>query len=646
MIPHGINFVVLDKCVKMIRSEPKNEVNLKNLLSVLKHIKTPNKEEAKKLRELTVVIENSKDTNNELSKQIVSLANEKLKAYRPQKAVFSSDLLTEKILSFLGPRDLSSASIVNKKTARAGAIVKIERMNADKEVSLKEIGFKDFNKFKPFIEKYGKMIESLNLSEFEIDDLDLNFLVSNCPNLKHLNLRSDKITNSGFVELVNLKKIKNLQIQSNQIESIDFLKNTGIEELKIQSRTLSDVHALSSLPHLTKLSLIGRKISLPPTFTGLENLSVLVLISHNIKDLNFLKGCNHLQELTLVSNQIASEDLNALRETPHLTKLTLMGNSIAEVRPLSYLKNVQNLFLCGTRIVSLEPLKKMEALKDVALELGNSLEDLAPLAELRNLNSLKLDLEKRTIPLSLYPLSRIPDQIALFIKNYSGILVGGERIAELAVDFTEEGPFRSLEGKLNELKTSLIKARRLHEKELAHIEVMGKELATLKKAKKAGMKWIASVEEKKKRCGELQNELTALKELRQTNQEIGKYCISLRKQISDLKMQYQRSAGSEIHNELLQAVRKLKENESQFDRNNALLERGRALVVEYNSTVLVLKSFEEEIVKIASSTEKEASLHLSIAKGNQEIEKAEKLESYLHERIAKYEHVLKILLIP
>ena len=163
---------------------------------------------------------------------------------------------------------------------------------------------------------------------------------------------AEALTKEKMLELTSLRVTRAYNDRSTEITNLSGLEHaTNLTALEIDN-TVVGIDNRSTLSDLGPL-------------TGLTNLTVLILSSHNLSNLTPLAGLTNLQELYLADNAIV--DTSALSGLTNLTMLYLVDNAIVDVSPLSGLTNL------------------------TVLELqGNAVEDVSALSGLTNLTWLNL----------------------------------------------------------------------------------------------------------------------------------------------------------------------------------------------------------------------------------------------------------------
>jgi len=225
--------------------------------------------------------------------------------------------------------------------------------------------------------EYPEHIPAILYQKFGIDffcnvvELDFGFQkletiqpIVGLKNLKKLNLRSTKIEDISPIE--ELEKLAEIDLTGLKLQSFDpLLKCKKLKKLTLWGTNIQDVKTISKIKTLEYLH-IGH--------TGIKNfkpLSALPLKSLyaancNISDLSVLPDLPYLQELGLWENPIS--DLTPISKWPNLKLLNLNQiETVVDIKPLADLKKMQILYMQGTKIKDISPLKNLTDMTFVVL---------------------------------------------------------------------------------------------------------------------------------------------------------------------------------------------------------------------------------------------------------------------------------------
>ena len=213
----------------------------------------------------------------------------------------------------------------------------------------------------------------------------------------------------GLLDIPEINKCQNLELENNQISSIQpgafrGLQNLGVLGLEGNRITSIQPSSFQELQNLGLLNLARNKISSiqPDSFRGLRNLRYLHL-SYN--QLSFIQdgafqGLQKLRTLELQHNKLISIQPAAFQGLPNLTHLYLNYNQITSIQPGMFqgLSNLQWLGLYNNQITSIQPgsFQGLSNLKQLFL-MNNQINSIQPDTFQGLLNLGELDLSKNQI---------------------------------------------------------------------------------------------------------------------------------------------------------------------------------------------------------------------------------------------------------
>ena len=166
-------------------------------------------------------------------------------------------------------------------------------------------------------------------------DLDLRPL-STLINLEVLSLWNTWIS-ADISTLAGLKKLRVLELSSNQIEDISLLEGlTELRILQIKGSPIKDLHPLANLTNLRRLYLsdvspITLNLDISP-LANLTHLEALFLENCRVSDISLLARLKKLRILDLTNNQIL--DFTPLAELMELRTLLIRGNWTHDISSL------------------------------------------------------------------------------------------------------------------------------------------------------------------------------------------------------------------------------------------------------------------------------------------------------------------------
>ena len=295
-------------------------------------------------------------------------------------------------------------------------------------------------------------LETLDLRHVQTNDI--RFL-ENLTGLNSLYLSGNKISDIRVIEKLN--KLKSLDLSDNQISDYRFLeKLTELHSLDLSRNTITDIDFLKDRYRIQWLNLNDNKIT---NFSFLENLiglQTLYIANNLITDINFLDKLNGIQSLDLSENPI--NDYSCLKGYTKLQSLYLNKNTITDYHFIEKLTELKTLFLARNRINDIHFLEKLTKLK--TLYIGyNQINDFSPLKKLTKLQSLyinsnqisdihflekmiglqSLDLRRnniKNIPLSFFQLNM---EINIDIFENKGISLYGNPIESPPLEIIKQG---------------------------------------------------------------------------------------------------------------------------------------------------------------------------------------------------------------
>ncbi len=240
----------------------------------------------------------------------------------------------------------------------------------------------------------AKSLEIVKLDNNQITDISA--LVS-LDNLQNLSLSSNQISDLTPLEVIT--SIRDLDLSSNKISNIESLSNfSALDSLDLSVNEISDISALFELTGLNELIISDNQISNIAGIKSMSGLKKLVLSANPLQNITPLANFASLEELDLAKNNIS--DLSAL-ESLNLKKLILTNCNITNISSLGYLKKLEYLDLKNTttdtniipytnNIVDVSPLAKLKNLKVLMLNMNQNLVDISALKGCTSLKNLYL----------------------------------------------------------------------------------------------------------------------------------------------------------------------------------------------------------------------------------------------------------------
>jgi len=184
---------------------------------------------------------------------------------------------------------------------------------------------------------------------------------------------------------------------------------TGLTDLDIRNRGLSDIGPLAGLTGLINLNLHTNWISDISPLRGLTNLVRLRIAENPLTDISALSGLTELRVLRMhrhgdfIGGQSprthmgatgilftnAVTDISPLANLTKLVDLNIHTQDISDLTPLSGLTSLEELRLAANSFTDLSPLRGLNSLQYLELT-GNNITDITPLSGLTNLMQLDL----------------------------------------------------------------------------------------------------------------------------------------------------------------------------------------------------------------------------------------------------------------
>lgn len=202
--------------------------------------------------------------------------------------------------------------------------------------------------------------------------------IQNLTGLTDLALRNRGL--SDISPLATLTGLINLNLHTNWISDISPLSGlTNLVRLRIAENPLTDVSALSGLTELRVL-----RMHRHGDFIGGQNPrshmgATGILFTNAVTDISPLANLTKLVDLNIHTQDIS--DLTPLRGLTELEELRLAGNSFTDLSPLRGLTSLQYLELTGNDITDITPLIGLTSLMQLDLRFNPDLTDIEALFE-------------------------------------------------------------------------------------------------------------------------------------------------------------------------------------------------------------------------------------------------------------------------
>jgi len=202
--------------------------------------------------------------------------------------------------------------------------------------------------------------------------------IQNLTGLTDLALRNRGLTDIS--PLAGLTGLINLNLHTNWITDISPLRGlTNLVRLRIAENPLTDISPLSELTELRVLRMhrhgdfIGGQV--PRSYMGATGL----LFTNAVTDISPLANLTKLVDLNIHTQDIS--DLTPLSGLTALEELRLAANSFTDLSPLRGLTNLQYLELTGNDITDITPLSGLTNLMQLDLRFNPDLRNIQALLE-------------------------------------------------------------------------------------------------------------------------------------------------------------------------------------------------------------------------------------------------------------------------
>ena len=194
---------------------------------------------------------------------------------------------------------------------------------------------------------------------------------------------SEKVNVYGNYISVNAKQVCFVVCDRNKDDGLDLLK-----QYMAENEFAPDFKKYYYVPD-------GTIIDFKVIAKKLPELQNLYVIYGEVKNLSALADMENLVSLGLCQNK-GADSMSFLKKLPQLKKLTYV-NSCESIKPVSYLKELTDLYLTASSdaISDLTPLKSLTKLK--RLRIGNTIsENISELGNIKSLKELTIDIENDT----------------------------------------------------------------------------------------------------------------------------------------------------------------------------------------------------------------------------------------------------------
>lgn len=171
------------------------------------------------------------------------------------------------------------------------------------------------------------------------------------------------------------------------------LYNVNTEELQISNRTLSkwDIRKLSKFKKVRVLELNSCEAESIDFISSMPELSELIVHGKAytngpiIHDLTAVSSCSKLKKIRILDMGLT--DLSLFKDLPDLEQLDLSRNYIEDISDISSLKNLKEICIWGDDISDLSEFSALHELKYANIR-SNNLNDITSLTEIESLECI------------------------------------------------------------------------------------------------------------------------------------------------------------------------------------------------------------------------------------------------------------------
>ena len=214
-----------------------------------------------------------------------------------------------------------------------------------------------------------KELKQLYLQNNNISDIN-PFEIAKFENLQKLDIGNNEISDINILGKVNFLRLKELYLFHNNISDIRVFEKVKFERLEILNlgdNKISDIKAIekTNIKGLKQLFLYGNIISdiSPLKKFNLQKLIILNIGDNKISDISILENTNfkELKELFLYGNHISDIEVLANLNFDKLEKLDLGRNIISDINVLEQvsLKELKQLFLYNNKISDIKVIDRI-----------------------------------------------------------------------------------------------------------------------------------------------------------------------------------------------------------------------------------------------------------------------------------------------
>ena len=259
----------------------------------------------------------------------------------------------------------------------------------------------------------GGVIEEVTFSDPAIDvalheilgfETDEIIYTSDLWNVLEFTMPADAQSYEDLKYLTALEKLtinKGISTELHCISSLSHLSELSVYDCTVTEETLTKIAAL---PMLNALTLHNCGISSVSALSSAVELTHLDLSGNAVRNLQPLASLKKLKELNLQHNAVT--ELSAIAGLSALEKLDVSYNTLTSIAPVTTITTLSWLDAGTNTITDIGELNKLTALTYLSLE-KNSITDISPIANCTALAELDISDNTITDISALYPLNKL-----------------------------------------------------------------------------------------------------------------------------------------------------------------------------------------------------------------------------------------------
>ncbi|CAL6005718.1 Conserved_hypothetical protein [Hexamita inflata] len=242
------------------------------------------------------------------------------------------------------------------------------------------------------------IIENIELQKLSYSGNGLVIIVSEFPNIQHIQITGAQIVIQKQKTIYNIKDIqfRTMQTQitilslvSSQLNNIAFLsKYNQLEQLNLSKNTISDVTFLNNLAKLQHLNISNNQISSISVLKTFMKLIHFDASNNKIQDVKALENNSDLEYLDISNNPVKHICLDKLTKLKHLN---MINTEIYELSTILKQRDLTTFQVSSHRITSKEPVTFISAIFNNynIINLGISGYNLRCIQVLNSINNLQ-----------------------------------------------------------------------------------------------------------------------------------------------------------------------------------------------------------------------------------------------------------------